>query len=80
MGCAFDDFSSLARTDAIERQDADHRIRDHRRLLYSVMTEAGFTNYPEEWWHYDYGDLFWARATGKDALYSSYYDEKELPL
>ena len=79
-GCAFDDFSSLARTDAFERQDADPRIRDHRRLLYSVMTEAGFTNYPEEWWHYDYGDLFWARATGKDALYSSYYDEKELPL
>jgi len=23
------------------------------------MTSAGFTNYPEEWWHFDFGNSFW---------------------
>ena len=80
MGTDFDDFSPLARTDAFEHPHADPICQKNRRLLYGVLTEAGFTNYPEEWWHYDYGDLFWARALNKDALYSSYFDEKELPL
>lgn len=27
------------------------------------MTTAGFISYPTEWWHYSYGDRYWARAT-----------------
>ena len=27
----------------------------NRRVLYHAMLRAGFTNYPHEWWHYDYG-------------------------
>ncbi len=27
--------------------------RDNRRVLYHVMTEAGFVGYPDEWWHYN---------------------------
>jgi zinc D-Ala-D-Ala dipeptidase len=26
---------------------------ENRRLLYNVMTEAGFQPYPDEWWHYN---------------------------
>jgi D-alanyl-D-alanine dipeptidase len=41
----------------------------NRRLLYTVMVEAGFTNYPQEWWHYDYGNQFWGHLSGRDAVY-----------
>jgi zinc D-Ala-D-Ala dipeptidase len=27
--------------------------RDHRLLLRQIMTDAGFVNYRNEWWHYD---------------------------
>ena len=59
MGTAFDDFTLLAATDSFEKS-SDDEIKNNRRLLYSAMINAGFTNYPAEWWHYDYGDTFWA--------------------
>ena len=34
-----------------------------RRLLYYVMTRAGFTNFELEWWHYDFGNDAWCRRT-----------------
>ncbi|MGV8547019.1 M15 family metallopeptidase, partial [Pseudomonas aeruginosa] len=40
------------------------RVRDHRRLLYHAMLDAGFSNLPSEWWHYDFGDQLWAWHTG----------------
>ena len=30
-------------------------IAQNRRILFNAMIEAGFTNYPHEWWHYDFG-------------------------
>lgn len=44
-------------------------VHGNRRLLYTVMVEAGFTNYPLEWWHYDYGDQFWGHLSKRDAIY-----------
>ncbi|MFV0421762.1 M15 family metallopeptidase [Oleidesulfovibrio sp.] len=38
----------------------------NRRLLYSVMLEAGFVNYSCEWWHYEYGTQRWALESGED--------------
>jgi len=32
----------------------------HRRLLKDIMTQAGFVNYPREWWHWSYGEKLWA--------------------
>ena len=34
--------------------------QQNRRLLYHLMRNAGFQNYPNEWWHYCYGDRMWA--------------------
>lgn len=31
----------------------EQEARDNRRLLYNVMTEAGFEPYEDEWWHYN---------------------------
>jgi hypothetical protein len=28
---------------------------------------VGFVNYPTEWWHWSYGDRYWALATGAPA-------------
>lgn len=36
----------------------------NRRLLLEVMTAAGLVNYPREWWHFSYGDQYWACVTG----------------
>jgi hypothetical protein len=36
----------------------------------SERIRAGMLNYPTEWWHWSYGDRYWAHATGADtALY-----------
>lgn len=68
MGTAFDDFSVRART-AFWEDGPDSVIRQNRRLLYHVMTRAGFVNYSEEWWHYSYGDRLWARTFGQTPIY-----------
>ena len=71
MGCAFDDFSPLAATAAFESEEC--QARDNRRILYNAMLNVGFTNYPSEWWHYDFGDLFWGATTQEDVRYPSVY-------
>ena len=42
----------------------------NRKLLSEVMFKAGFVNYPTEWWHWSYGDRYWAAAS--DKKYSIY--------
>ncbi len=37
--------------------------RKNREILRMCMTKAGFINYPNEWWHYSYGDRMWAAYT-----------------
>ena len=42
----------------------------HRDLLAAVLTRQGLVNYPTEWWHWSFGDRYWARMTGaRHALY-----------
>jgi D-alanyl-D-alanine dipeptidase len=44
--------------------------RSHRDTLCRAMSTAGFVNYPTEWWHFSYGDRYWALMTRqKAALY-----------
>lgn len=38
----------------------EHAAHRHRRILYWAMVNAGFTNLPSEWWHFDYGNQLWA--------------------
>lgn len=46
--------------------------KKNRALLGDAMKEAGFVNYPTQWWHWSYGDKYWALQTGApEALYSS---------
>jgi D-alanyl-D-alanine dipeptidase len=34
--------------------------KKNRRLLYNAMIQVGFDNYFREYWHYSYGDAYWA--------------------
>ncbi|MCL1941420.1 MAG: M15 family metallopeptidase [Synergistaceae bacterium] len=44
--------------------DGEQKALENRRLLIHIMEEAGFSNYPQEWWHFDYGNRNWALRTG----------------
>lgn len=41
--------------------------RHWRDVLGSALTHAGLVNYPPEWWHWSYGDRYWAVVTGAPA-------------
>lgn len=77
MGSTFDETTDMSRTryfeDRIEMGESflPHEMEAlrNRRILYSVMIEAGFSNYREEWWHFDYGNTNWAMLKGVSAIY-----------
>lgn len=72
MGTGFDAFDDRAFTRYFEESE-NSKIKNNRRLLYNIMTSVGFTNLSSEWWHFDYGDYFWARTTGKPAIYKGIF-------
>jgi D-alanyl-D-alanine dipeptidase len=37
---------------------------ENRKMLLQLMGRANFSNYPEEWWHFDFGNMNWAIRTG----------------
>jgi D-alanyl-D-alanine dipeptidase len=49
----------------------------NRDLLKRCLEKQGFVNYPPEWWHWSYGDSYWAAALKKrNAIYSPVSDKK----
>lgn len=50
--------------------------RANRDLLARVLTGAGLVNYPTEWWHWSYGDRYWALLTGAPAALYGPVDER----
>jgi D-alanyl-D-alanine dipeptidase len=52
------------------------RARANRDLLARVLTGAGLVNYPTEWWHWSYGDRYWALLTGAPAALFGPADER----
>lgn len=69
MGCRINTEGPLSRTAA---EGVSKAAKKNRRILLASMEEAGFVNYPYEWWHYSYGDRYWALSSGADAgLYGS---------
>jgi len=41
--------------------------RRNRRWLADALSSAGFVNYPTEWWHWSFGDPYWAVLTAAEA-------------
>ena len=80
MGTAFDAFTEKTKTNFFEQADKEplRTIRENRRLLCRVMLKEGFTNLPSEWWHFDYGDRFWADFKDKTAIYGGAFTKEEI--
>ncbi|UOQ83765.1 M15 family metallopeptidase [Gracilibacillus salinarum] len=71
FGTAFDDFTEKANTAYFEKlasgqklSKQEQTILENRRLLYYLLKDVGFTNFHQEWWHFDYGDQWWAQQAG----------------
>ncbi|MFF3394771.1 M15 family metallopeptidase [Streptomyces sp. NPDC002669] len=41
--------------------------RSNRAVLTTAMTAAGLVNYGTEWWHFSFGDRYWALLKGHPA-------------
>jgi zinc D-Ala-D-Ala dipeptidase len=65
-------------TDATNLSPGARRNRD---LLCLALTAAGLVNYPTEWWHWSYGDRYWAFVTGVAARYGviESIDDRDAP-
>lgn len=52
-------------TEAVKTSSANlpANVKATRNMLADAMTKAGFANYPEEYWHWCYGDYMWAEIT-----------------
>jgi len=73
LGTVFDEISEKSATRYFEQHpEEDWEACVHRRLLYNCLTMVGFTNYSEEWWHYDFNNVAWARRVGaQEASYGA---------
>ncbi|MBD2103465.1 M15 family metallopeptidase [Leptolyngbya sp. FACHB-261] len=62
MGSPIDEMSPRSYPDHF--QDASEskaqQFHAHRQLLHRVMTSSGFQRHTLEWWHFSFGDQFWA--------------------
>lgn len=58
-----------------QADNVTNEARIHRSVLCSVLTSAGLVNYPTEWWHWSFGDRYWALSTQAPA---AVYGPKDL--
>jgi D-alanyl-D-alanine dipeptidase len=74
MGCVYDeDANHSAGRCYSDARDISRQAAQHRHVMFHVLQEQGFINYPFEWWHWSYGDRYWAVATCQPyALYGPY--------
>ena len=61
MGTVMQAFTPQTPTGADVPPDA----RRNRDLLVETLQTQGLINYPDEWWHFSYGDRLWAEVTGR---------------
>lgn len=51
--------------------------RANRSVLGAALGAVGLVNYPTEWWHWSYGDRYWALTSGAPA---ALYGPRDLDL
>lgn len=70
MGTGFDHFGPEAQMFYFDNIEPIAEISANRRLLRDAMLEEDFSYYNDEWWHFDYGNQFWAALKGREvAIY-----------
>jgi D-alanyl-D-alanine dipeptidase len=49
--------------------------KNYRAIMSKALSDAGFVNYPGQYWHWSYGDKYWAHA--KKHYYAIYDQARE---
>lgn len=62
MGTRVDAFTKKSYTRA---KGISKKAQQNRAMLIRAMKQGGLVNYPPEWWHWSYGDRYWAATTKK---------------
>ncbi len=73
MGCNYDEDeeTSSGRCFSFSSKISAVAVRN-RQLLFGYMEQSGFVNYPYEWWHWSYGDKYWAAIKKRpNAIYGA---------
>lgn len=63
MGTAMHEFNPLTSMTVTDGLTDEQKA--NRKLLKGSLEAAGLVNYPDEWWHYSYGDRLWAEVSGR---------------
>ncbi len=60
---------SLSQTDS---RHISVKAQHYRSIMSKALSTVGFINYPTEYWHWSYGDRYWAYQTGHShAIYGT---------
>ncbi|MBS3904362.1 MAG: D-alanyl-D-alanine carboxypeptidase family protein [Simkania sp.] len=62
MGILLDQWSSDhgGRLSCTHSSYIDQEAKHHRHIMTSALSQVDFVNYPNEYWHWSYGDRYWA--------------------
>ncbi|ENM5760306.1 M15 family metallopeptidase [Vibrio mimicus] len=61
LGCKYDEDSTVSEGRCYSFcKELEKDVIENRKILFECMNRAGFINYPYEWWHWSYGDKYWA--------------------
>lgn len=55
----------------LKESEANQFAKDNRKILSEALNASGFTQYATEWWHWSYGDRYWALAHNKSAIFAN---------
>ena len=66
MGTNVQEFTAMTRTNSNTIKQEE---RNRRTILRNALETQGVINYPDEWWHFSYGDRLWAEVTGRNATF-----------
>lgn len=83
MGTIFDDCSEKAHSNYFDLKTnldpEEITFQFRRNTLRKALEEVGFTSYKYEWWHFDFGDIFWSRIVNKPAVFGPLFGDQEWP-
>lgn len=66
MGTQVQEFNAQTRTDCTTIKDEE---TERRNILRKALESQGVINYPDEWWHFSYGDKLWAKITNHNSAF-----------
>lgn len=73
MGTEYSEHNDKTKT---SNKELTKEEKENRELLVKSLEKLGFVNYPNEWWHFCYGDKMWAAYKYKKNCPYGYIEPK----